>query len=135
MEENTLVLLLIVSGVVILAATTVYGNLVYNQIRGFLPLLASEMVCEKSDGGEYWLAAPTSIEACGKIGGMKFEESDCRYFPQEKRAACSQLAQLVSERSEDCVSTAFFNQSSKFGQGAPQADAACVAISLPPYSS
>lgn len=132
MEENALVLLLLVSGVFILAAGTLYSQSVSSKLGKLVPELASQVLCQKdASSGEYLLALPTSPEACGQISDLtKFGEGECRHFPAEKQDACRLLAKLVEERASDCLSALLLNQSSKFAEGSPEAAEACGIISV-----
>lgn len=128
LEEEQLVKLLAVSGLLILLFSTFYHESVLKQVGGVLPGFLIPALCEK-EGGEYSAAAPTSPETCKKIFDLnKVEEKNCQHFEEAKRQACQKLVQIISERADDCISSLLLNRTSSFSEGSVEAREACRAL-------
>jgi len=104
MKENTLINFLMTVGLVcliIIIASQVY---ISNFLGKTIPKILPSLICQKDEEG-YFLAKPTSIEACEKINDISRSGKSqyCKFYEGDIKTVCLELTEIVEERGKDCL--------------------------------
>lgn len=104
MKEEVLIKFLMIIGLVCLVTIIVSQVYISNSLGKTIPKILPGLICQKVEG-EYVLAKPTSIEACGNISDIPRVErvEFCKFYEGDSKTACLELINILQERRKDCL--------------------------------